>query len=58
MKFSKNSRESLNKWIDMGYTLVRATINFIVWWYDKEDEREVRIVLPKIKFIRSEKRLK
>lgn len=48
LKFSKKFRESFDNWIRAGYTFCNATTNFIVLWYDKEEEREVRVVLPKL----------
>jgi len=48
LKFSKKFRESFDNWIRAGYTFCNATANFIVLWYNKEEERDYKIVLPMI----------
>ena len=35
-----------------GFALSGASVNFIVWWKGKEMEKEIRVVLPKLDFVR------
>lgn len=48
-RFSRNFKENtLQKWLDKGYKLKEARINFIVYWKNPEDSEEGRIILPEI----------
>ena len=48
LKFSKKFRAEFEKWKEAGYAFSKAKVNFIVWWYSRDDDREYRIVLPEI----------
>lgn len=40
--------EDLEQWQEKGYRLSRAIIDQVVVWYDKEEEREYRVPLPRL----------
>lgn len=48
------SREFINKkyniFIKNGYQLSNGSVEYIVYWYDAKEDKEYRIVLPKLKF--------
>lgn len=48
LKFSKKFRTEFERWKDLGYSFGKAKVNFIVWWYSKDDDKEYRVVLPEI----------
>jgi ATP-dependent DNA helicase RecQ len=47
--FSKKFREELNKYYEKGYKIIGATIQFIVYWKENEDNIEFPIILPELK---------
>lgn len=47
---SKKGRELLNDRIKKGYKIKEISVSNIVYWYNKEKEKEVLIVLPMFKF--------
>lgn len=47
---SKKGRELLNNRIENGYKIKEISVSNIVFWYNKEKEKEVLIVLPMFKF--------
>lgn len=50
VKFSAGFSKSLEKMTDKGYTLTNAKVNFIVWWRDGKESKEVKIILPELGF--------
>ncbi len=48
LDFSKRFKDIFEKWQESGYVFEKAIINYIVWWYSKEDDKEFRVVLPEI----------
>lgn len=48
LQLSKTSREELDKYRDMGYVLSSIKIKHMVYWYDKEKEKQSLIILPEI----------
>lgn len=53
VKFSKKFQETFDMWAQKGYVFENAEINYIVKWFDKEDEKKYSIVLPRIDLVRS-----
>ncbi|RAJ11717.1 ATP-dependent DNA helicase RecQ [Arenibacter echinorum] len=41
------------KLVKEGYELSSGTVEYLVYWYDNEEEKEYKVVLPKLKFIKS-----
>ena len=52
VRFSKAFVEKINKLADIGYSPSTATVRFILWWKPQDEEKEMVIVLPEIKFTR------
>ncbi len=49
--FSKNFvKEKYNPILQRGYKLSNARVEYIVFWYDKDEAKEYKIVLPRLKF--------
>ncbi|WP_370391079.1 RecQ family ATP-dependent DNA helicase [uncultured Winogradskyella sp.] len=49
--FSKKFvEEKYNPMLEKGYELTEARVEYIVFWYDKDDAKEYKIVLPRLKF--------
>jgi len=49
--FSKNFVDSkYSKYADKGYNFASSLIEYIVYWFDKEDDKEYLVVLPKMRF--------
>jgi ATP-dependent DNA helicase RecQ len=48
--FSKAFKEELEKIFQKGYQVKEISIGYIVVWFDKEEGKEYRVVLPKIIF--------
>lgn len=42
--------EQYNPMIKKGYDITSASAEYIVYWYNKDDEKEYKIVLPRLKF--------
>lgn len=53
LKYSKQFHEEIEKQEARGYKLNEAKVKFIVYWFDKESEEEILIVLPEVNFRRS-----
>jgi ATP-dependent DNA helicase RecQ len=49
VKFSASFKEKINRWVNNGYTCDEASINYIVYWIDKDDNKECKVVLPVMK---------
>lgn len=52
LTFSKKFKEKLEDLKKKGYSLKRAKVNFVVYWYKKEIKKEFAIVLPELGFER------
>lgn len=56
LKFSKSFMQKIQDLSDRGYTLSKATVNHIVYWYPKDmnkenqKENEIKIILPNLEF--------
>ena len=48
VKFSRQFGQRLQAYLQRGYRLQQAWVNFVVLWKGEEDEQEIRIVLPEI----------
>ena len=48
------SREFMNKkynaFVKDGYKLSNGSVEYLVYWYDSKDDKEYKVVLPKLKF--------
>ena len=54
LKFSNKFKSEISNKLQKGYKLYQATVQFVVWWYNKEKEQEFLIVLPKLDFRKRE----
>ncbi len=52
VRYSKKFKQKLDNLIQNNYDIHEAKVNFMVYWYSQDDEKEFKIVLPKIKFIK------
>ncbi len=41
-----------NTFINDDYELSTATVEYLVYWFDKNDQKEYKIVLPKLRFVK------
>ena len=48
VKFSRQFGQRLQAYLQRGYRLQQAWVNFVVLWQGEEDKQEIRIVLPEI----------
>jgi len=52
------SREFMNKkystFIKDGYKLSNGSVEYLVYWYDSKEDKEYKVVLPKLKFDKKE----
>lgn len=46
--FSKKFNDSLAEWQKKGFHIDQATVNFIVYWKDEEENKELKIILPQL----------
>ncbi len=52
VKFSNSFKEKINDYEDKGYKPTEAKVNYIVFWFKEEIEKEIQIILPELKFIK------
>ncbi|MDR0988355.1 MAG: ATP-dependent helicase, partial [Prevotellaceae bacterium] len=52
LMFSQKLMGCIKERRDNGYVLQSAKVNFIVYWWWEEQQREIKIVLPEIRFVR------
>ena len=52
LRFSKSFIKKIADYENKGYKLIKSKVNQIVYWIKKEDEKEVKIILPELKFIK------
>jgi len=56
--FSRNFvNEKFNPMLEKGYKVTDARVEYIVFWYDKEEAKEFKIVLPRLRFSKQVERL-
>ena len=48
--FSNGFRQVIDRYKDEGYILEKAIVNHLVYWFDKEEEKEYLIALPLVTF--------
>ncbi|WP_044208452.1 RecQ family ATP-dependent DNA helicase [Flammeovirga sp. OC4] len=48
LKFSKAFKEELQRLSQKGYTIAKAKVSYIIYWWSEEHEKEVKIVLPEL----------
>ena len=54
LKFSRKFAEQIEHMKEKGYELNHASINFIVYWLNEKAGREVKIILPELRFMRKD----
>ncbi|HRQ44960.1 MAG TPA: RecQ family ATP-dependent DNA helicase [Candidatus Goldiibacteriota bacterium] len=54
VKFSKKYKEKITEFINKGFKPSEARINYIVYWQKEGTEGEILIILPELKFVKSE----
>lgn len=50
LKLSKKYSEQVRELLESGYILTNAIVKYMVYWWDKEEEKEYLIVLPELTF--------
>jgi hypothetical protein len=50
LRFSRRFQETICSLDRQGYVLKDARISYVVWWKDEETGKEIRIVLPQVRF--------
>ncbi|MBN8682400.1 MAG: RecQ family ATP-dependent DNA helicase [Chitinophagales bacterium] len=50
LKFSKKFHDQIDLYQRSGYAISEAKVNFIVYWTNKETEKEIKVVLPGLIF--------
>ncbi len=50
LKFSKAYQEQFNKLTNQGYIINKIQVKFMLYWYNKEEEKEYLIAIPEITF--------
>lgn len=48
LKYSGSFKKTMETYIEKGYYLNKATANHIVYWHNKETDKEVKIILPEV----------
>ncbi len=54
LKFSRSFKKKIEDYKNKGYKLSEALVNYIIFWHKDKLDKEFRIVLPELKFIREE----
>jgi ATP-dependent DNA helicase RecQ len=52
LKFSSKFRNQIKTLREKGYFPVKAIIRHVVFWQDKDREKEVKIILPDAEFLK------
>lgn len=52
VRFSKRFNTKLDRYFKNGYELKNAKVNFIVFWKNPENQREYRVILPELHFVK------
>jgi len=50
LKFSKACQEQFEKLISQGYVMKKIIVKFMLYWYNREEEKEYLITIPEITF--------
>lgn len=50
--FQTVSKKEIEKWLDKGYELKEARVNFVVYWKKTGEEEEVKVLLPEIVLVK------
>ncbi len=50
VKFAKRFCEYTLQLEQKGYNMTEAKVNFIVYWFNKETGKEVKVILPELGF--------
>jgi ATP-dependent DNA helicase RecQ len=53
LKYSSNFCKQINEQKEKGYSPVKAVIRHIVFWREKDKEKEIKIILPNVVFSRT-----
>ena len=51
-RFSNSFKKEIEKWLDKGYELKEARVNFVVYWKKTGEEEEVKVLLPEIVLVK------
>ena len=43
-------KDKYNPMVEKGYSLSSASVEYLVYWYDKDKNKEFKIVLPRLRF--------
>jgi ATP-dependent DNA helicase RecQ len=54
LKFSNNYKEKISDLENKGYNLAESKINYILYWQKEDLEKEIKIVLPELIYIKHE----
>lgn len=52
MSVFKQFQKEIEKWLDKGYELKEARVNFVVYWKKTGEEEEVKVLLPEIVLVK------
>jgi len=55
LRFSAAFKQVLQKWNEEGYTVVRASINYLIYWQKEDTDLDILIALPELKLGRQKK---
>ena len=53
LKFSKKFTELISENKKNGYDLQEVKVNFIVYWKKPDDDKEIKIILPEVSFVKT-----
>ena len=51
LKFSNGFKNRLADFVNKGYSVEEAKVNFVVWWKGDGMDKEIRIVLPELHLV-------
>jgi len=54
LKFSNRFKEQITSYLDKGYALKSAEVNYVVYWQKEDSNYEVKIILPALKLEKKE----
>ena len=52
-KFSDKFKGKIEKLKSRGYEIKEIKVNFIVYWKNKDMSKEIKIILPRVEFMKS-----
>ena len=52
VRFSNSFKKEIEKWLDKGYELKEARVNFVVYWKKTGEEEDVKVLLPEIVLVK------